>query len=130
VLPVVAREEVGHLRRDEASELRPLPFDRLEQRALVSAIAGLVGERLEERNVLVGETRRLASHDDHDTDQIFLDHHRHAEHRAVRTGPGYAYSRSSSMSDMRTGSRVTAARPAAVVRSRRAVLSVVVACSL
>ena len=44
----IARDQLCNLRRDEASELRPLPLDRLHQARVRDRDRGLVGEGLDE----------------------------------------------------------------------------------
>jgi hypothetical protein len=53
----------------------------------MSAIDRLVGGRLDERDVLVGERLRRA-HQDDDADQVVLDHDRDAEQGSVGARPG------------------------------------------
>src|SRR5215211_8250955 len=88
LLAVPARDQLGHLGREEAGELSPLPLDGLEQARVRERDRGLVGEGLEELDVLLGECLRLAAHDDDGADELVLDHHRHAEHRPVGARPG------------------------------------------
>jgi hypothetical protein len=53
LLAVPAGEELCHLRGDEPGELRPLPLDRLDQARIRNRDRRLVGEGLDERDVLV-----------------------------------------------------------------------------
>ena len=86
-LAVCARDELGHLRREEACQLRALPFHGFEQAGVRDRDRRLVGERLDERDLLLGERLRLCTrHADH-ADQVVLEHDRHAQHRAVRPRP-------------------------------------------
>ena len=83
LLAVVAGDELGHLRRDEPGQLRALPLDRIDQARVRDRDRRLVGEGLDERDVVVGERLRFTADEDDDADQVVLDHDRHAEHRSV-----------------------------------------------
>jgi hypothetical protein len=54
LLALCARDQLRDLRRDEAGELGPLALDRVEQARVRDRDRGLIGERLDERDVLVG----------------------------------------------------------------------------
>jgi hypothetical protein len=85
---VLARDELRDLGRDEARELRALALDRLDQTRVRQCDRRLVGERLDERDVIVRERVLLTTHHDDDTDEVVLDHDRHPEHRAEEARPG------------------------------------------
>ena len=55
LLAFLAGDELCHLRREEAGELGSLSLDRVEQARVRDRDRGLVGERLDECDVLVGE---------------------------------------------------------------------------
>ena len=85
--PLFARDQVRHLRGDEARELRTLPFDCLDQARVCQRDRSLVGERLNERDVTVRERLRLTTHHDDHTDEIVFKHDRHSEHRPEEPRP-------------------------------------------
>ena len=78
-LAVVAREQLGDLRRDEARELGALSLDPLEQPRVRDRYRRLVGEGLHELDVLVEKRLGLDAHDVHRSDQLALDDDRHTE---------------------------------------------------
>ena len=80
LLAVPAGEELCHLGRDEPGELRPLPLDRLHQARIPNRDCRLVGERLDERDVLIGERLRFMAGKNDDADEVVLDHDRNADH--------------------------------------------------
>ena len=67
-----------------------MPLDRFEQAGVRECDCRLVGECLDERDVLVAERLRLLTHDENDTEQVFLDDNGNPEYRAVgpRAGVG------------------------------------------
>jgi len=82
------RHEVCNLRRDEPKQRRTLPFHRFEEAGVRERDRGLVGEGLNERDVIIGERLGLATHDNDHADQVILDHDRHSEHRPEEPWPG------------------------------------------
>jgi hypothetical protein len=119
LLAVLARDELGHLRREKSRQLGTLPLDGGEQTRVRKHDRRLIGERLHQHDLLVGEPLRFApNHDDH-ADHVVVEQNRHPEKARYGIGPEYAYSVSSRISGMFTGARVTAVRPATVVRSSR-----------
>jgi hypothetical protein len=61
---VFARDQVCDLGRDEARELRALALDCVEEPGVGQGDGRLVGEGLNERDVVVRERLRLAAHQD------------------------------------------------------------------
>jgi hypothetical protein len=84
---LVARNQVCHLPREEARELRPLPLNRLDETRVRERDRGLVGKRLHERGVIVRKRPWLATHDDDNPDELVLEHDRHPEHRPKESWP-------------------------------------------
>jgi hypothetical protein len=87
LLGILARDQRGDLRGNEARELRPLPLDHFQETCVYDRDRGLVGERLGERDVLVAERALLAAVEDDDADQVFLDDDRNPEQRPVGPWP-------------------------------------------
>ena len=75
-------DQVRDLRRHEARELRALALDCVEEPGVGERDGGLVGEGLNEGDVVVGERPRLTAHKDDDANQVVLDEDRDAEHRS------------------------------------------------
>ena len=83
LLAVPAGDELCHLRRDEPGELRALPLDRLDQARIRNGDRRLVGEGLDQRDVLVAERLRFAADENDDADEVVLDHDRDRDQRSV-----------------------------------------------
>ena len=81
-LALGARDEGGHLRRDEPGELCPLPLNDGEEPRRLERDHGLIGEQGDEADLLVGEGLRLDPPGADDPDHDVVAEHRHAEHRA------------------------------------------------
>src|SRR5436190_1406031 len=86
----VGCDQLRDLGGEEPRELRSLTLDRVEQAGISDCYRGLVGECLEQDSLIVAEGSLLCSHDDHDSEQVALDHHGNAEHRAKMSWPGIA----------------------------------------
>jgi hypothetical protein len=103
LLAVLARDELGHLRREKSRQLGTLPLDGGEQTRVRKHDRRLIGERLHQHDLLVGEPLRFApNHDDH-ADHVVVEQNRHPEKARYGIGPEYAYSVSSRISGMFTG---------------------------
>ena len=84
LLSLLARDELGNAGREEASQLRALALDRLQEPGVRDRNRSLVRERLRESHVLVGEGRNREADDHDDSDQHFVHEDRNAEHGPVR----------------------------------------------
>ena len=82
-LAVLAGDEFRDLRRDESRQLGPLPLDRVDQTRVCERNRGLIGEGLNQRNVLCGERLRLPPYEHDDADQILVHLDRHCKQRPV-----------------------------------------------
>ena len=58
LLARVGGDELGNLRREEARQLRPLPLDGVDQPRVRDRDRRLIGERLHQLDLLVGERLR------------------------------------------------------------------------
>jgi hypothetical protein len=76
-------EMSGDLRRDEAGQLRPLPLDGSDQLRVRDRDRRLVGERLDELDLLVGESSRNVAADHDCPDQVLVQNDRNTEQSAV-----------------------------------------------
>ena len=83
LLAVGRRDQRGDLWRDEAGELRPLPLHRFEQTRVRDRDGGLVGERLDEVDLVLAEGARCVSPQRERPDELALGDDRDAQERAV-----------------------------------------------
>jgi hypothetical protein len=90
LLAALARDQLGHLGRQESRELGALPLDGPDQARVRQRDRGLVGEGLEQPDMRLVEGLRPTAHDDDHSDQFVLDRDGHAEHRAVVARAGVA----------------------------------------
>jgi|tagenome__1003787_1003787.scaffolds.fasta_scaffold18312212_2 hypothetical protein len=82
LFPLGRRDEVGDGLRDETRQLGPLALDGVEKPGVCDRDRRLVGERLDELDLLVGERLRLETGDPDHADQLLVEQSRDAEERA------------------------------------------------
>ena len=61
LLSLVGGDELGHLRGDEPGQLATLALDGVEQAGILDRDCGLVGEGLDQLDLLIGERRGFAA---------------------------------------------------------------------
>jgi hypothetical protein len=119
LFPLGRRDEVGDGLRDETRQLGPLALDGVEKPGVCDRDRRLVGERLDELDLLVGE--RLRSKRAIPITPISSSSSRAGTPRSVRRPlislPRQVYSGSATTSGMCTADRVSATRPTHVRRS-------------
>ena len=87
LLALLRGDERGHLRREEAGQLGPLPLHGVEQPRVGDRDGRLVGERRDELDLPVDERPRDAPADADDADECVVQEDRNAEQRPIPDDP-------------------------------------------